>query len=190
MSDEKYPRLSEDNFDSGEFYQFLKNALIGRRIVKLDSRYIELDNGYTIKIRPNWGCDCGNGSAEIEADYVDKPLDAAVMNVKYEEIEDYDQRHHTGFKIFIYMKNEVINIEGTDAYEEYEDYYGSGFWLDAEMPEHRAQREAKEAERKAKHAEAMKHPKKLPGAMGYMASSPIIRPKKKVKPGNNLKWKI
>lgn len=166
MSDEKYPLLGGDNFDSGEFYRFLKNALIGRRIIKFSSSYIELDNGYIIKIRPNWGCDCGNGSAEIDADYIDKPLDAAVMNVKYEEIEDYDQRHHTGFKIFIYMKNEVINIEGTDAYEEYEDYYGSGFWLDAEMPEHRAQREAKEAEREAKRIEsAAKHP-----AYHYMAS--------------------
>jgi hypothetical protein len=164
MSDEKYPLLGGDNFDSGEFYRFLKSALIGRRIIKFSSTYIELDNGYTVKIRPNWGCDCGNGSAEIEADYVDKPLDAAVMNVKYEEIEDYDERHHTGFRIFVYMKNEVINIEGTDAYEEYEDYYGSGFWLDAEMPEHRAQREAKEAEREAKRS------KELPGAMGYMAS--------------------
>ena len=64
------------------------------------------------------------------------------------------------------MKNEVINIEGTDAYEEYEDYYGSGFWVDAEMPEHRAQREAKEAEREAKRIEsAAKHP-----AYRYMAS--------------------
>ena len=178
----KYPRLSEDKFNSGEFYQFLKNALIGRRIIKFSSSYIELDNGYTIKIRPNWGCDCGNGSAVIESDYVGEPLDAAVMNVKYGEIEEYDRRHHTGFRIFIYMKNEVISIEGTDAYED-GDYYGSGFWLDAEMPEHRARREAEEAERKAK---AAKHPKKLPGAMGYMASSPIIRPKKK----NELKWKI
>ena len=167
MVNDKYPYLGEDNFNSGEFYNFLKTALIGRRIIKFSSSYIELDNGYTIKIRPNWGCDCGNGSAEIEADYVDKPLDAAVMNVKYEEIEEYDNRHHTGFRIFIYMKNEVINIEGTDAYEEYEDYYGSGFWLDAEMPEHRAQREAKEAEREAK---AAKHPKRSYGAMGYMAS--------------------
>lgn len=180
MSDEKYPRLSEDNFDSGEFYQFLKNALIGRRIMKLTSEYIELDNGYTVKIRPNWGCDCGNGSAVIESDYVGEPLDAAVMNVKYEEIEDYDQRHHTGFKIFIYTKNKVINIEGTDA-EEWEGYYGSGFWLDAEMPEHRAQREAKEAEREAKRIEATERAKKLPGAMGYMASQPIIRRKNRKK---------
>lgn len=181
MSDEKYPRLSEDNFDSGEFYQFLKNALIGRRIIKLTESYLELDNGYTVKIRPNYGCDCGNGSAVIESDYVGEPLDAAVMNVKYEEIEDYDQRHHTGFKIFIYMKNEVINIEGTDAYEEYEDYYGSGFWLDAEMPEHRAQREAEKAEREAKRIEVTEHSKKLPGAMGYMASQPIIRRKNRKK---------
>lgn len=181
MSDEKYPRLSEDNFDSGEFYQFLKNALIGRRIIKLTESYLELDNGYTVKIRPNYGCDCGNGSAVIESDYVGEPLDAAVMNVKYEEIEDYDQRHHTGFKIFIYMKNEVINIEGTDAYEEYEDYYGSGFWLDAEMPEHRAQREAEKAEREAKRIEVTERSKKLPGAMGYMASQPIIRRKNRKK---------
>lgn len=181
MSGEKYPELGEDNFNSWEFYDFLKNALIGRRIIKFSSTYIELDNGYTVKIRPNWGCDCGNGSAEIEADYVDKPLDAAVMNVKYEEIEDYDQRHHTGFKIFIYMKNEVINIEGTDAYEEYEDYYGSGFWLDAEMPEHRAQREAEKAEREAKRIEVTERSKKLPGAMGYMASQPIIRRKNRKK---------
>lgn len=166
MTDEKYPLLGGDNFDSGEFYRFLKSALIGRRIIKFSSRYIELDNGYIIKIRPNYGCDCGSGSAEISASYIDKPLDAAVMNVKYEEIEDYDERHHTGFKIFVYTKNEVIDIEGTDA-EEWGGYYGSGFWLDTEMPEHRAQREAKEAEREAK---AAKHPKRSYGAMGYMAS--------------------
>ena len=149
MTDEKYPLLGGDNFDSGEFYRFLKSALIGRRIIKFSSRYIELDNGYIIKIRPNYGCDCGSGSAEISASYIDKPLDAAVMNVEYEDIKDYDERGHEGFKIFIYTKNKVINVEGTDA-EEWGGYYGSGFWLDAEMPEHRAQREAKEAEREAK----------------------------------------
>lgn len=182
----KYPRLSEDNFDSGEFYQFLKNALIGRRIMKLTSTYIELDNGYTVKIRPNWGCDCGNGSAVIESDYVGEPLDAAVMNVDYEEIKEYDDRYHEGFNIFIYMKNKVINIEGTDAYED-GNYYGSGFWVSAEMPVDR-EREVEESKRREE--EAARKRKRAGGAMGYMATRPIIRPKKKVKPGKNLKWKI
>lgn len=136
MSDEKYPELGEDNFNSWEFYDFLKNALIGRRIIKFSSTYIELDNGYTVKIRPNWGCDCGNGSAEIEADYVDKPLDAAVMGLEYEESWSDEYADNTCFRIFILMKNNKISFEGSDATDG-EPHYGSGFWVSATMPDDR-----------------------------------------------------
>lgn len=119
-----------------KIYDFLKNALIGRRIIKFSSTYIELDNGYTVKIRPNWGCDCGNGSAEIEADYVDKPLDAAVMGLEYEESWSDEYADNTCFRIFILMKNNKISFEGSDATDG-EPHYGSGFWVSATMPDDR-----------------------------------------------------
>lgn len=136
MSDEKYPELGEDNFNSWEFYDFLKNALIGRRIIKLTESYLELDNGYTVKIRPNYGCDCGNGSAVIESDYVGEPLDAAVMGLEYEESWSDEYADNTCFRIFILMKNNKISFEGSDATDG-EPHYGSGFWVSATMPDDR-----------------------------------------------------
>lgn len=33
MLNEKYPKLDYENYDSGELYNFLKEALIGRRLI-------------------------------------------------------------------------------------------------------------------------------------------------------------
>lgn len=65
MSDEKYPKLDYENYDSGELYDFLKETLIGRRLIHFGESYIKLDNGYEISIYPNDGCgSCPNGRAE------------------------------------------------------------------------------------------------------------------------------
>lgn len=136
MSDEKYPELGEDNFKSREFYDFLKNALIGRRIVKFSSTYIELDNGYIIEIQPNWGGGSGKGESIIEADVINEPLDAAVMGLEYEESWSDEYSDNTCFKIFILMKNYKISFEGSDATDG-EPHYGSGFWVSATMPNDR-----------------------------------------------------
>ena len=136
MSDEKYPELGEDNFNSWAFYDFLKNALIGRRIIKFSSTYIELDNGYIIEIQPNWGGGSGKGESIIEADVINEPLDAAVMGLEYEESWSDEYADNTCFRIFILMKNNKISFEGSDATDG-EPHYGSGFWVSATMPDDR-----------------------------------------------------
>lgn len=73
-------------------------------------------------------------------------LDAAIMNVRYEETEYDEQFGESGFKIFVLMKNNKICFEGNDA-SNGEPYYGSGFWVDATMPADR-EREAEEAKRR------------------------------------------
>lgn len=45
MSDEKYPKLDYENYDSGGLYDFLKETLIGRRLIHFGESYIKLDNG-------------------------------------------------------------------------------------------------------------------------------------------------
>lgn len=139
MSDEKYPKLDYENYDSGELYDFLKETLIGRRLIHFGESYIKLDNGYEISIYPNDGRgSCPNGRAEISASDANTPMDAAVMNLEYEEIWSDEYPGNVGFKIFILMKNEKISLEGSDA-SETEPYYGSGFWLNASLPVHREQ---------------------------------------------------
>lgn len=61
MSSEKYPYIERENFDSGELYKFFKDNLIGRKITEITHESIKLENGYAIKIHPNYGCDCGKG---------------------------------------------------------------------------------------------------------------------------------
>lgn len=55
MSSEKYPYVQRENFDSGEIYKFFKDNLIGRKITKITHESIKLDNGYVVKIHPNYG---------------------------------------------------------------------------------------------------------------------------------------
>lgn len=133
----KYPHLQHVKLDSGELCALFETSLVGRRIVKIDGETIELDNGYVIKITPNCGCTCGKGDSFIDLiTEQDEPLDAAVMNVEYEEVWDYERFDSPGFKIFILTKNNRICLEGNDATDG-EPYYGSGFWVRATMPEHR-----------------------------------------------------
>ena len=40
MSNEKYPKLDYENYDAGELYDFLKEALIGRRLICFGESYI------------------------------------------------------------------------------------------------------------------------------------------------------
>ena len=146
MSSEKYPYIERENFDSGEIYKFFKDNLVGHRITKITHESIELDNGYVVKIHPNYGCDCGKGNSFIDFPSAKGALDAAIMNVKYEETEYDEQFSEPGFKIFVLMKNHKICFEGNDA-SDGEPYYGSGFWVDATMPADR-EREAEEAKRR------------------------------------------
>ena len=75
-------------------------------------------SGYEISIYPNDGCgSCPNGRAEISASDANTPLDAAVMNLEYEEVWSDEYPGNVGFKIFILMKNEKISLEGSDASE-------------------------------------------------------------------------
>lgn len=140
----KYPHLQYENLDSGGLCSLFETSLIGHQIVKIDSETIELDNGYIVKITPNCGCTCGKGDSYIDlATTPDESLDAAVMNVDYEEVWDYERYDSPSFKIFILTKNNKICFEGNDATNG-EPYYGSGFWVRATMPEHRL-REAAES---------------------------------------------
>lgn len=140
----QYPHLQHENLDSGELCTLFETSLIGRKIVKIDSETIELDNGYIIKIAPNCGCTGGKGDSYIDlATTPDESLDAAVMYVEYEEVWDYERYDSPGFKIFILTKNNKICFEGNDATDG-EPHYGSGFWVRATMPEHRL-REASES---------------------------------------------
>lgn len=136
MATLKYPRLRHENLNSGELCKFLEETIIGRRIIKLNQEYIELDNGYIIEIQPNWGGGSGKGESIIEADVINEPLDAAVMGLEYEESWSDEYADNTCFKIFILMKNNKISFEGSDATDG-EPHYGSGFWVTATMPNDR-----------------------------------------------------
>ena len=69
------------------------------------------------------GCSNGWSAMELVGEYDD--LDAAVMNVKY---QDASTLCGDEFKMFIYLADDrIITFNGDDGYGN--GYYGGGFWV-------------------------------------------------------------
>ena len=167
------------NYPTGsELADYLKQELVGKRIVQMRGTEIELDNGKILEIEPNEGCDsCSNGRASIHGDYITAPTERAILDVRYVEWETNGDA--SAFSIFILTTHkhdsnlyDTVSLNGYDAFD-VPSYYGTGFWVKATFKEG-MEPEAEEPENVVKR---VGH-KNLPGAMGYMANRAPIRPKK------------
>lgn len=103
--------------------------LLGRRVEKVDTDTIRLDNGIRLKLTGNdGGCSCGAGDYELtELNGVDNVITA----VEFEDSPDGDD-YLTGegrYRIFVYADNVKVNLatfEGTDG----NGYYGTGYSIE------------------------------------------------------------
>ena len=116
-------KFKQENLTSEELAD-LWRELIGVRITSINEELIVLEDGTSIEIEINEGCEgCSNGWSELS---VAKSAnhDAAIMNVEYVE----DRKSYDKFKIFIYLaNNETIELDGDEGIGN--GYYGSGFWV-------------------------------------------------------------
>lgn len=116
-------KFKQENLTSEELADLLRE-LIGVRITSINEELIVLEDGTSIEIEINEGCEgCSNGWSELS---VSKSAnhDAAIMNVEYVE----DRKSYDKFKIFIYLaNNETIELDGDEGIGN--GYYGSGFWV-------------------------------------------------------------
>lgn len=116
-------KFKQENLTSEELADLLIE-LIGVRITSINEELIVLEDGTSIEIEINEGCEgCSNGWSELSIAKSANP-DAAIMNVEYVE----DRKSYDKFKIFIYLaNNETIELDGDDGVGN--GYYGSGFWV-------------------------------------------------------------
>lgn len=182
---------TEWNYPTGiELAEYLKEELVGKKITYMDDTLIELDNGRVLEIAPNEGCDCcPNGNASIAGDSVRTASESAILDVKYSEWETHGESSSFGIFILTANKHEsnlydTVSISGYDAFD-VPSYYGAGFWVRAAFKEGMKPADADVAESNVGGNNAAGK-RELPGAMGYMASNPVIRPKKR-KPSGTLK---
>ena len=116
-------KFKQENLTSEELADLLRE-LIGVRITSINEELIVLEDGTSIEIEINEGCEgCSNGWSELSVAKSANP-DAAIMNVEYVE----DRKSYDKFKIFIYLaNNETIVLDGDEGIGN--GYYGSGFWV-------------------------------------------------------------
>lgn len=128
-----YKILNNKHFSSSDLSDLLEETLVGKKIVELSDDRILLENCYELLIEPNRGCGgCDNGWASLELSSYNINLDAAVMNVKIEEPDVFDNSDL--FKIFIYLADSsIITFEGDDGFGN--GMYGYGFWVTTRFKE-------------------------------------------------------
>lgn len=115
----------EKNYSGYELADLLNKELVGQRITRITDDRINLANGTILEIEPNRGCDCcSTGWAEMKISPNNPNIEAAVMNVEY---LNTDNDCSDSFKIFIYMANSTVTMEGNNGNDN--GYYGSGFWV-------------------------------------------------------------
>ncbi len=116
-------KFKQENLTSEELADLLRE-LIRVRITSINEELIVLEDGTSIEIEINEGCEgCSNGWSELSVAKSANP-DAAIMNVEYVE----DRKSYDKFKIFIYLaNNETIELDGDEGIGN--GYYGSGFWV-------------------------------------------------------------
>ena len=118
--------INNKNLEGQELAALLDKELTGKKIKSITSHQIVLENGIKIDIEEHEGCGgCSNGwsAMELVGEYDD--LDAAVMNVKY---QDASTLCGDEFKMFIYLADDrIITFNGDDGYGN--GYYGGGFWV-------------------------------------------------------------
>lgn len=120
--------LDNESMDTVDFAEYLKEQLVGHKVVAVDSLRLTLDNGYIISIRENEGCGgCGNGwsSMNIPEDLVD--CENAIVDV---EVKSDPNGYSESYIISIFKENKVLSaINADDGYGN--GYYGGGFYVTA-----------------------------------------------------------
>lgn len=103
--------------------------LVGRKVEKVDTNTIRLDNGMLLKLTGNdGGCSCGSGDYELtELNGVDN----VITSVEFEDSPDGDDNPEgTGhYRIFVFADNVKVNLatfEGSDG----NGYYGTGYSIE------------------------------------------------------------
>lgn len=112
----------EDEKDS------IRELLIGRKVAKVSSNTLQLDDGTRLYlVGHEGGCCCGSGDYELtELNGVDN----IITNVEFEDLpcgDAYPGRGYPGtYKIFVFAANQRVNLatfEGDDG----NGYYGTGY---------------------------------------------------------------
>lgn len=133
-------RLNQDEQDE------ITQLLVGRKVTKVDSEHLLLDDGTVIKaIGHDGGCACSAGCYDLSVlngvdniitrvafDYHpagddDTPWDQPNAKADYETCEFGPTEKYTGhYRVFVFADNEQINLmqfDGSDG----NGYYGTGF---------------------------------------------------------------
>ena len=116
----------------GEDLDELKKVLLYRKIVEVSFNeyqgYITLDDGTTLNICPNQGCDCGAGCYYLEE--LNK-CDNAITDISIEYDRESGYEYINIFVIAEDRRVKVIDIYGSDDNCE---YYGRGFRIFVDKP--------------------------------------------------------
>lgn len=107
-----------------ELVEYLREKLVGRRIVKAQDDRLALDDGQIVVVQPNEGCGgCGHGWAEIDFSVLTN-TESAVMNVELATNPSDDEI----FQLFIYYVDQSCQVVDGDLGHD-NGYYGQGFWV-------------------------------------------------------------
>lgn len=108
----------------------IRALLVGRTVTKIDHERLQLDDGRVLRIRGNEGCGgCVYGAYDVEV-LNDCPINA-IMNVEF--VHDEDEQGDDVFRLFVLAQDErieIVNATGVDN-----GWYGSGFYIDVEVPD-------------------------------------------------------
>jgi len=103
----------------------IRKLLFGRKIIKVDSDTLFLDNGIELTISPNSGCGgCGSGwYSLVELNDCDNAITNIEMVVDENVKDKYDD---TSYKIFVFAEDKrikIVQVDGSDG----NGYYGTGY---------------------------------------------------------------
>lgn len=113
-----------DNSDK----QQITDLLLGRKVVKVSSDTLRLDDGTVLTLAGNeGGCSCSAGDYDLtELNGVDNVITSV-------EFEDSPDEGGGSYKIFVFAGHERINLatfEGGDG----NGYYGTGYSIEVKAP--------------------------------------------------------
>lgn len=111
----------------------IEELLLYRKIVKVESDTLYLDNGTELKVEANKGCGgCNSGWYEI---IELNECDNVITNVECvtEEVESDYWSEDYSYKIFVYAEDrkiKILQVDGSDG----NGYYGTGYTIYVKFP--------------------------------------------------------
>ena len=124
-------KITEENMSSADFAAWVEENLIGEKLTEVSSERLVTESGWEIKLTPNAGCYCGNGTAALWLEKTPKKF-GAITGVKWSTFTDDDDPYNEDlFHLFLYMEGiPAIQFSGDDGYGN--GYYGYGFYVSVE----------------------------------------------------------